>query len=95
VIPLGDLARRKHRPWLVGHVAQGDDRCELYRDHGLSRYIELRDHPERIEGLTGNKAPHLALVRSRSPLRRYLEDSPNWSTLHQDPTASLFLRKPH
>ena len=72
-----------------------DDRCELYRDSGLTRYVELRDHPERIEGLAGSKAPHLALVRSRSPLRRYLEDSPNWSVLHQDPTASLFLRKPH
>jgi len=71
-----------------------DDRCELYRDSGLSRYLELRDHPERIEGLSGNAAPRLALVRSRSQLRRYLEGSPQWSELHRDPTASLFVRKP-
>jgi len=71
-----------------------DDRCELYRDVGLSRYLELREHPERIEGLTGSDAPQLALVQSRSPMTRYLTSSPHWSTLHQDPTATLFLRKP-
>ena len=70
-----------------------DDRCELYRQSGLRRYVELHDHPARLEGLAAIDGLRLALVQSRSPMARYLGKSPNWSTLHHDATAALFLRK--
>ncbi|MFQ5410765.1 MAG: hypothetical protein ACE5EC_00650 [Phycisphaerae bacterium] len=70
-----------------------DDRCELYRDVGLSRYLEVRRDPPLLEGLSEYEKVSLAMVRTDSRLSRYLSESPRWSTLHRDKTASLFHRE--
>ncbi len=74
-----------------------DDRCELYRDGGLARYIQIRADPRLIEGAAPPEADDnfsLALVETRSALARYLRDSPNWTELHSDATAGLYRRSP-
>lgn len=69
-----------------------DDRCELYRDIGLLRYVELQRHPEQIEGEAAYRDIDFAMVRSRSPQHSYLARSSRWTLLHQDRTAVLFGR---
>ncbi len=82
--------------YLMYHLPQAriyiDDRCELYADPGLRRYVELRKHPDRMAGVADYENVHLALVQTRSPLVRYFTDSPGWTQLHQDRTASLYRR---
>ncbi len=70
-----------------------DDRCELYRDVGLNRYLEVRRDPPLLEGLAVCEDVRLAMVRTDSRLARYLSESTRWSTLHRDKTASLFHRE--
>ena len=72
-----------------------DDRCELYREHGLRRYVELRKNPALIEGLAAYRDVHWAMVGTRSSMARYLNESPAWTKLHRDATASLFRRIPN
>ncbi len=71
-----------------------DDRCELYRDAGLARYMQLRSDPRLIEGAAACDGFSLALVETRSALARYLRESPHWVELHRDATASLYRRAP-
>lgn len=69
-----------------------DDRCELYRDSGLLRYVELLKQPERIDGESIYRGIDYALVRSDSPSAKHLTTSANWSAIHHDATAALFVR---
>lgn len=69
-----------------------DDRCELYRDIGLLRYVELQKHPQQIEGEAIYRDIDYAMVRSQSPQHAYLAGSGRWELLHQDRTAALFRR---
>lgn len=83
--------------YLIYHAPEArvyiDDRCELYRDAGILRYVELYKHPALIEGEAAYRDISAALVRTRSPLARHLAASDAWMPLHRDKTASLFLRK--
>ncbi len=67
-----------------------DDRCELHRDWGLLRYIELQQHPQRLAGEAARYGFDYALVESGSPLCRYLAEDCGWLLLHSDLTASMF-----
>lgn len=69
-----------------------DDRCELYREPGLRRYVDLRRHPALVEGAAAYDDIALALVQTRSPVARYLDGSPTWTRLHRDATASVYRR---
>ncbi|HPF39456.1 MAG TPA: hypothetical protein P5081_12495 [Phycisphaerae bacterium] len=66
-----------------------DDRCELYRDEGLLRYIELQRRPERIPGEAARYRFDYALVRTGSPVCTFLKTSGAWSLMHSDATATL------
>ena len=83
--------------YLIYHVADAevyiDDRCELYREAGLRRYVELRRTPHLMKGLADYEDVHWALVQTRSPMAEYLSHSPDWVELHRDGTASLFHRR--
>lgn len=70
-----------------------DDRCELYRDEGLCRYVELLKRPERLAGEAAYRDISFALVRSDSRPARFLANSSEWTVLHRDATASLFERR--
>lgn len=67
-----------------------DDRCELHRDAGLLRYIELQKHPERIAGEAARYGFDYALIRTGSPVCDYMAASRNWLLMHKDKTATLF-----
>lgn len=71
-----------------------DDRCELHRDEGLLRYIELQKHPERILGEAARYGFDYALIRTGSPVYRYMDSSKDWTLMHKNATASLFKAAP-
>ncbi|HWL93327.1 MAG TPA: hypothetical protein VNT79_07310, partial [Phycisphaerae bacterium] len=71
-----------------------DDRCELYRDAGIRRYLELLKDPRLIEGEAACHDIDTALVRSASPMAKYLKNTARWTMLHEDSTASLYVRNP-
>lgn len=70
-----------------------DDRCDLYGDAGLRRYIELRKHPERIGGVCEYENVDAALIAARSPMTKYFDHASEWQILHQDSTARLYARR--
>ena len=82
--------------YLIYHVPQAkvyiDDRCELYREPGLERYVDIRKHPERMAGLAVYDDIDLALVAGRSPLVAYFDRAAAWTELHRDSTAALYRR---
>lgn len=67
-----------------------DDRCELHRDAGLLRYIELQKHPELIDGEMARYQFDFALIRHGSRVYDYMTHSEHWSLIHTDETAGLF-----
>lgn len=69
-----------------------DDRCELHREPGLLRYVEIQKDPQLMKGLAAYHDIHLALVQTRSPMAKFLAESPDWIELHRDSTASLYHR---
>lgn len=71
-----------------------DDRCELYGDEFLLRYVDLVKNPAKIEEEAATRGINLALVKSDSRMAAYLSASENWTMLHRDGTAALFLRTP-
>lgn len=83
--------------YLIYHAPEArlyiDDRCELHRDAGLRRYLELNAVPERFIGMAEYEMIHLALVDRRSRLADYLALHPDWIALHRDRTACLFQRQ--
>lgn len=71
-----------------------DDRCELYRDPGINRYMELIKYPGRFDGEAAYTDIRTAMVFARSPLARSLTADPRWRLIHGDKTAMLFVRNP-
>lgn len=71
-----------------------DDRCELYGDEFLLRYVDLLRNPAGIEEEATARGIKLAMVKSDSRMAAYLSSSTKWTTLHRDETAALFLRMP-
>lgn len=71
-----------------------DDRCELHRDPGLKRYVELQKHPDRILGEAARYGFDYALIRTGSGVHQYMAQSPDWLLLHSDDTAALFQAAP-
>jgi hypothetical protein len=69
-----------------------DDRCELHRDDGLRRYLDLRDHPASFEAMTLYDGARYALVERGSRLDRYLAASVRWKSLCREPSAALYER---
>jgi len=67
-----------------------DDRCELHRDVGLRRYVELQRHPERLVGETARFGFDYALVATDGPVCKQLMDGCDWLLIHTDATATLF-----
>ncbi len=82
--------------YLIYHLPEAriyiDDRCELYRDHGLLRYAQILRDPSLIEGLAAYQDVDIALVHTGAKLDRYLAGSPRWTALSTDTTASLYRR---
>jgi len=70
-----------------------DDRCELYRDVGLHRYLELFSHPERLPGELHRYQIDAALVSIGSPFARQLSNMPNWRTIFEDSTVAVFAQQ--
>ena len=69
-----------------------DDRCELYGDEFLLRYVDLVKNPAKIDEEAAAHGIDLALVKSESRMAAYLSASAKWTTLHRDETAALFFR---
>ncbi len=67
-----------------------DDRCELHRDEGLLRYIELQTYPERIAGEAERYGFDYALIRHGSRVCEYLSHNDDWLLMHRNDTAALF-----
>ncbi len=72
-----------------------DDRCELHRDVGLHRYLELWSHPERLPGEMHRYQIDAALVSVGSPFASQLETMPNWRMMFKDSTVALFAAEPN
>jgi len=70
-----------------------DDRCELHRDVGLHRYLELYSHPERLPGELHRYQIDVALVSVGSPFANQLVNMSKWRTVFQDSTVAVFARE--
>jgi hypothetical protein len=69
-----------------------DDRCELYGDEFLLKYVDLVRHPARIDDEVNKRQINLAMVKTDSRMAAHLSNSSLWTTLHRDDTATLFLK---
>jgi hypothetical protein len=70
-----------------------DDRCELYGDQGLERYIELIRDPTLFRGLADYDQLNLALISRDSRLDRHLAKQSKWQCVHSDSIASVYRRR--
>jgi hypothetical protein len=68
-----------------------DDRCELYGDDFLIKYVKA----ERSDFETWTKAYHfnLALLEPDSNYRKYFEEDPDWHVVKRCPTAVLYQKR--
>lgn len=72
-----------------------DDRCELYGDAWLSRYVEAsRQRPEQIESWARRYGFEYAMVAPGSEFAKYLQGSPLWRAVGRTTSAVLYRRSP-
>lgn len=67
-----------------------DDRCELHRDVGLRRYLELYAHPERLIGEIDRFQINAALVKTDSPFADAFRNLSGWQEFFADSNSTLF-----
>jgi hypothetical protein len=75
-----------------------DDRCELYGDRWLLRYVEAEsggtaDQVRRWAAEAGPGGFDVALTATGSGYDRYFGKAPDWQMLRQTPAASLYRRR--
>jgi hypothetical protein len=70
-----------------------DDRCELYGDAGLLKYVEARErHPDRIEEWADQFKFELALTESGSGFDEYLSRATGWHVVRRSAAGTLYRR---
>jgi hypothetical protein len=69
-----------------------DDRCELYGDQSLVRYMRLCSNAGLFNAVAAYDDIHYALVMADSPLDRRLASDPTWTRLSAETSASLYRR---
>jgi hypothetical protein len=83
--------------YLIAHAPNTrpfiDDRCELHREQGIRRYLEIRHNPPLIEGLFAELRLDMALVAGGTALDRYLAGSAHWMCISRDPASRLYARR--
>jgi hypothetical protein len=70
-----------------------DDRCELYGDQGLERYVALVRDPSLFRGLADYDHLSLALISRGSRLDRHLAIQPDWQCAYSDAIATVYRRR--
>ncbi len=69
-----------------------DDRCELYGDSGLSRYMDAVANPSKIDEFAEEYGFQYALVKDDSSFDLYLSNSKHWSVIGRTETTALYRR---
>ena len=70
-----------------------DDRCELYGDEQLEKYVHaMGQDPAQIERWAKQYSIELALVRTDSEFDRFLRSAHNWVVVQETQAATLFRR---
>ncbi|MBI5758945.1 MAG: hypothetical protein HZA46_10555 [Planctomycetales bacterium] len=70
-----------------------DDRCELYGDAGLLKYVEARErHPDRIDEWADQFKFELALTESGSGFDEYLSRATEWQVVRRSSAGALYRR---
>jgi cytochrome b subunit of formate dehydrogenase len=67
-----------------------DDRCELYGDSGLYRFVVAEENPCIIDAFVEEYGLQFALVMADSNFDRYLSNSKNWSMIARTDSAALY-----
>jgi hypothetical protein len=68
-----------------------DDRCELYGDGFLLKYVKA-DRPD-FEAWTTAYRFDLALLEPDSNYRKYFEEDPDWHVVKRTPSAVLYEKR--
>jgi len=69
-----------------------DDRCELLKDEGLTKYLRLMESESEMEDFLAEHDLELALTKTGTSFSQYFENSSNWRLLEKSGAALLHQR---